>query len=213
MSATTLKPPKKIPRNGKFSHSNGNDGNFPFASDDSRNSHAAQIGVWFFLASVAMLFGSITSAFLIRKAAPDWRSLYFPRLLFVNTGILMISGVALEFAKKMLKQGEWKSYRFWIALTTFLGCLFLLGQVLAWKKLQAHGIFLPTNPHSSFFYMLSGLHGVHLLGGILCLFLASFHARTSVSAQRQFSFLRLTAVYWHFMNGLWIYILVLLYLV
>lgn len=214
MVMTIPKPEKIISRNGG---SRGYGGGDYGSSGHGRlepggQSATRQIALWFFLVTVTMLFASVTSALMIRRAAGDWKPLFFPNLLWINTAILAASGVTLEVARRALHRLNSKTYRLWIMTTALLGIGFLCGQVMAWRQLAAHGIFLPTNPHSSFFYLFTGLHGLHLLGGIVALLLACRRAfQSDISVIAQAKSLKLTATYWHFMDALWIYLLFVLF--
>jgi cytochrome c oxidase subunit III len=170
----------------------------------------ARFGLLAFLGTVSMLFIGFTSAYLIRRASMDWRPLRAPGILWLNTAVLLASSGTLEAARKRLREWNLRALMPWTAATGTLGGLFLAGQVMAWRTLAAQGVFLGTNPHSSFFYMLTGLHGLHLLGGLFWL------AAVLVKVQRMAytpgeDGLRLFATYWHFLGALWLYLLVLLF--
>jgi heme/copper-type cytochrome/quinol oxidase subunit 3 len=126
----------------------------------------ALFGLLAFLGTVSMLFIGFTSAYMIRRTSVDWRPLRAPGILWANTAALAASSLALQVARRRLREWDLRSVLPWVAATGALGVLFLAGQVLAWRSLAAQGVFLATNPHSSFFYMLTGLHGLHLLGGL-----------------------------------------------
>jgi cytochrome c oxidase subunit 3 len=156
-----------------------------------------RLGMLFALAGIAMLFISLTSAYVVRQGlGTDWQRLRMPELLWVNTAVLLASSVTLEIARGNLS-------RRWLVLTLALGCVFLGGQLAAWRQLAAEGFFLGTNPHSSFFYTLTGLHGLHVAGGLVALGWAALRMRRR--------WVEVTALYWHFMDGLWLYLLVLLF--
>jgi len=128
----------------------------------------------------------------------------------LNTAVLLASSLTFEMAGRALKQAADSKLRGWLGATAALGTLFLAGQLLAWKQLAAQGVFVGTNPSSSFFYILTATHGIHLLGGMTALlYLTIRFLRRKFSARRR-SALKATAVYWHFMDALWIYLLLLL---
>ena len=138
-------------------------------------------GVMMLLAAVTTFFAAFTSAMVVRRGlSSDWLTTPLPSVLWANTALLIGSSVAL-FYRAM----NW---------TKSLGLLFLAGQIEAWRQLMAAGIYLPTNPSSSFFYILSAAHFAHLVGGLVAL---------------QFANRQAAALYWHFMTGLWIYVLLL----
>jgi cytochrome c oxidase subunit 3 len=137
-------------------------------------------------------------------------------MLWLSTALILLSSATFEASRRLLKRGDDRGYRRWLLATVLLGLGFLLTQLLAWRELVAQGIYLNTNPHSSFFYLLTGMHGLHLVGGILmaAYLLARAWRRQSgrqARALRQDS-ANAAAVYWHFMDGLWIYLFLLLFL-
>ena len=172
----------------------------------------ADLGLWGLLATVTMLFARFTSAYLVRRVAGDWQPIAPPSLLYVNTVVLVLSSMALEVARVSLRSGQQTAFRLWTSASTLLGVAFLGGQVLAWRQLQGLGIYLPTSPHSSFFYLLTGLHGVHLLGGVFGL-LYAFRRAWGYGRQPVLepTALRLCATYWHFLTGIWLYLFFLLF--
>jgi cytochrome c oxidase subunit 3 len=164
------------------------------------------------LAGIVMFFMALTSSFLVRKGlGDDWVSFTLPRVLWANTLVLLASSGAIQFARARLRSGDTEGFRRWWAITTALGALFLAGQFAAWRQLAAQGVFLVTNPSSSFFYLLTALHGLHLLGGIVALLYVTYRPwqRSRIT---QSTAADLVSIYWHFMDGLWIFLFALLYL-
>jgi cytochrome c oxidase subunit 3 len=135
----------------------------------------------------------------------------FPRILWVNTLILVASSFTIQAARRYLHEDQRAAFKRWWALTTGLGILFLGGQLIAWRQLARQGVFLVTNPSSSFFYVLTAAHGLHLVGGILALLYVSQRnwqrSRMSLGTAAD-----VASIYWHFMDGLWVFLLALLYL-
>jgi cytochrome c oxidase subunit 3 len=174
---------------------------------------AYHLAMWLGLASIVMLFAGLSSAYVFRMgASQNWRSISIPAFLLPNSCLLLASSVTLELFRRGLKDGLNSRTRLWVALTTALGASFLVGQVLIWKALSAQGIYLSSNPHSSFFYLMTGTHGVHLAGGVIALLVLCWKAWRQVHVTRRFTtFSDLTASYWHFMDGLWIYLFLLLF--
>jgi cytochrome c oxidase subunit 3 len=169
---------------------------------------AMQVG----LAGIVMFFMALTSSFLVRKGlGTDWVAIALPPVLWFNSLVLLASSATLQVACRHLGEGEAQNFRYWWGLTIALGLLFLGGQVMAWRQLAAQGVFLSSNPDSSFFYLLTGAHGLHLTGGILALLYVAFR-RWQRSRITQATAAALTGIYWHFMDGLWLFLLALLYL-
>ncbi|OFW27107.1 MAG: hypothetical protein A3H27_15695 [Acidobacteria bacterium RIFCSPLOWO2_02_FULL_59_13] len=167
-----------------------------------------QIGLGALLGTVTMLFAGFTSAYLVRRASLDWQPIYSPPILWFNTVALVVSSVTLEVSKSWYRLGAIAKAKVWLLATGLLGLLFLAGQGFAWRELAAHGIYLPTSPHSSFFYMLTGVHGLHLLGGIAAL---AYAAKQVWRTRPGGGVLPLCAVYWHFLTGIWLFLYFLLF--
>lgn len=176
-----------------------------------------QLGMLVALASVVMLFTGLSSAYIVRAAsAPDWLALPLPRLLWVSSGVLLFSSATLERARRSLKQDDNHNYRRWLATTSILGTTFLVSQLLVWRQLVRQGVYIATHPHSSFFYLLTALHGLHLAGGLLALtylLIRHRHAAPNKGAKaKRVATTDAVTIYWHFMDALWIYLFVLLFL-
>jgi cytochrome c oxidase subunit 3 len=164
-----------------------------------------------------MFFMSLTSAYIVRKGlGNDWQATPIPRVLWLNTLILLASSATIELARRRNSgagplSAEAREARFssWWTVTIALGLLFLAGQLFAWRQLAAAGMFLRTNPSSSFFYLLTAAHGAHLIGGILALFYVAFRnwKRSRITQETAAD---LAALYWHFMDGLWLFLFALL---
>ena len=169
------------------------------------------------VASIAMLFTALTSAYIVRAAsAQDWRPLAMPRILWLSTALILFSSVTLESARRSLKQLFQSDYVRWLSLTALLGVGFLASQLFAWRQLARQGVYLASNPHSSFFYLLTATHGLHLLGGLLAVVYLLFRTRRprvdELAEARRLAHADAVAIYWHFMDGLWIYLFLLLFL-
>ena len=200
--------------NGNGSHKrNGSGDLFPGQSAAARY----RIGTWVMLASIAMLFTALTSAYIVRAAsATDWRPLALPRILWLSTALILISSGTLEAARRSIKRLLDSEYVRWLSITAVLGTGFLASQLFAWRQLSRQGIFLASNPHSSFFYLLTAVHGLHLLGGLLALLYLLFRTRRKrvdeVAEAKRLAAADAVGIYWHFMDGLWIYLFLLLFL-
>ena len=119
-----------------------------------------RVGAWVIVASVSMLFTGLSSAYIVRAAsAPDWQTLTMPRILWVSTALIFLSSVTFEAARGSLRKSRTSVYSRWLSLTVLLGLGFLALQLSAWRQLAAQGIYLASNPHSSFFYLLPAVHG------------------------------------------------------
>src|SRR6266851_5251508 len=164
-------------------------------------------GISLGLVAILMFFMALTSAYIVRKGfGGDWQALALPRILLWNTAILLLSSLTMEIARRHAADAQLEKFRGWWTVTTVLGLAFLAGQLLAWRQLAAAGIYLPSNPASSFFYTLTAAHGAHLAGGILALLYVGFRAWERAKITRAAA-AEIASIYWHFMDGLWIFLL------
>ena len=163
------------------------------------------------IVSILMFFMALASAFLVRRGSGDWIPVHIPTLMWVNTVVLLASSATLEMARHRLAQGRLSAYRnLWLGTTT-LGVGFLLGQIVAWRQLVAEGIYLASNPASSFFYIFTGAHALHLFGGVAALTFVAKRNFDQAQVTRSVA-AEVTSYYWHFMDALWLFLLALLYL-
>jgi cytochrome c oxidase subunit 3 len=163
------------------------------------------------IVAILMFFMALASAFLIRKGSGGWVPVHIPALLWVNTAILLASSATLEMARKRLAKSDVSGFRKLWQVTTILGVLFLVGQLVAWRILAGQGIYLATNPASSFFYIFTGAHALHLLGGVCALLYVAWRNFDQASLSRGVAS-EVASYYWHFMDALWLFLLALLYL-
>jgi cytochrome c oxidase subunit 3 len=220
--ATTIQPPEIKRRDDStppVSHDGGGRGpraaagNLRYVEDSSP---ASRTGIWVGLAAITMTFAAFTSAMIVRQASLDWRHFSLPPILLLNTAILLASGVTLEFARRRVAAfvhgitPSRDASMLWLRVTLGLGLLFVAGQYVAWLQLKAQGLYLATNPASSFFYLFTGVHVIHVIGGLAGLTLAIWRLGRRVPTLRV-STLSTVAYYWHFMGLLWIYLLLLLW--
>lgn len=173
-----------------------------------------RIGMWVALASILMLFAALVSAYIVRQSNPapglTWNSMEPPQLLWLNTAVLLASSVTLEVARRSLGRARFVGFSRWMSVTTLLGAGFLAGQIVAWRQLAAQGIYLSSTPHSSFFYVLTSLHAVHLLGGVIALLYVTVGGFRYNFGPARRTGVDVTALYWHFMDGLWVALFLLL---
>jgi len=183
----------------------------------SANSY--RLGTWVALASILMLFTALSSAYIVRAASSsDWQPLGMPRILLLSSALLLISSGTLETARRKLKHAAVNAYKSWLLMTVVLGVGFLASQIIAWRQLAKQGVYIASNPHSSFFYLFTAIHGVHLLGGLAALaYLSLRSSRVPQDGKAAMTKAQAKAdavtLYWHFMDFLWLYLFVLLFYV
>jgi cytochrome c oxidase subunit 3 len=171
---------------------------------------ASFTGLIVLLAASAMVFAAFTSAYVVRRGlSDDWSPIPLPNILWVNTAFLLASSGMIEAARHALRTGRRTAFNGYWTTGTVLGVLFLLGQGLAWRVLRDEGIFVATNPSSSFFYLLTAAHAVHLLGGVTALVYVNVRALRYELGPGKRTAADISAIFWHFLDGLWVYLLVL----
>jgi cytochrome c oxidase subunit III len=220
MGTTVHEPPVRRPRMGGSGGDRGplrpQDGDMLAVTDHSPE--PVRTGIWVALAGITMMFAAFTSALVVREgSANDWMHIVLPPIMYLNTAVLVASSATLEVARRRVGEyvraiaiGRARPLR-WMFVTLGLGLLFVAGQLVAWQQLKAQGIYLSTNPTSSFFYVLTAVHAVHVLGGLggLVRVVAKL---TPARPQLRKSTFAATSYYWHFMGALWIYLLAVIWL-
>jgi cytochrome c oxidase subunit 3 len=192
-----------------------------------------RLGLFFALSAVFMFFVAIVSVFFVSQSSGhfdanaryinEWLPTEIPPILWLNTAILLLSSLTMEIGRRhmfreMHVMDEWlglgkptsKRAMPWVAATAVLGCLFLAGQVAAWRQLGAQRIHLNTSPSSHSFYLITGIHGIHLLVGVLALVAALIALFVSKQIENRQIFVDLSAWYWHSMGLLWLGLFALL---
>jgi cytochrome c oxidase subunit 3 len=223
MATTIPEPPQIDPKRLPDRDHSGNGGwkNFVPADGDLRvamdySPPPSSTAIWVFLFAVTMMFAAFSSALIVRKGSSlDWQGFTLPSILYFNTFLLLLSSVTLEVARRRVAsfmgglQSRAESPTRWLYITLVLGLLFVVGQYVAWRQLSAQGLYLATNPSSSFFYLLTAVHGIHVLGGLGGLLYVIGKLNKSILRRNT---LVATARYWHFMGVLWVYLIVLLWI-
>jgi cytochrome c oxidase subunit III len=220
MATTVHEPPKIEPRRQRDSGNGGWRNLVPAAEDrrvvDDYSPPPASTGIWVVVYAITMTFAALTSALIVRKGSSfDWQSFTLPSILYLNTALLLGSSVTLQTARRRVatfmggiaNPGE--SPARWLYITLVFGLLFVIGQYVAWARLSAEGFYLATNPSSSFFYLLTAAHVLHVLGGLAGLLYVIGKLR---KCELRRSTLDAASRYWHFVDLLWVYLVVLLWM-
>jgi len=198
-------PPPVIPADRGGDGDSGESGSsFPISK--------GQVGLAVLLTAIIMLFAGLSSAYIVLRGVPSWQNIELPSLLWPNTAALILSSIAIELSRRAIRRNDVQSMKRWLAAGGVLGLSFLVGQLAAWRQLVRAGVYLPSTLQSSFFYILTGLHGLHLLGGIVALSLVLLMALKNRLSAFRHEPLKLCATYWHVMDLLWIYLFSLLLL-
>ncbi len=204
------------PRNhDPFDHGGGGGGD-DHGNDGQGVPGAGLLAMRFLLVSISALFVTIGVAYYERAQSPrHWQHIHVPPLLWLSTGLILASTWTLEIARGAFERKNSLRYAHWLAVTVGIGAAFLASQVFALRELARQGLYLRNNPHSSLFYVLTGVHGMHLLGGMVALvcLLVTASRRPEVvlfDFRRQTSRTAAAALYWHFLAGVWLCLFVCL---
>lgn len=174
------------------------------------NVDPAKVGLWSFIAVVTSLFALFLSAYLMRMKLADWRALDEPALLWLNTVVLVLASAAFQLTRGAARRGQPLTVKVGLIVGGACTILFLVGQYLAWQQLNASGYFMASNPANSFFYLLTALHGLHLLGGMWVWGRTTLRMLTGADAQSVRLSVELCTVYWHYLLLVWIGLFALL---
>jgi cytochrome c oxidase subunit III len=170
------------------------------------------IGVTLCIVSVLMFFMALAAAFLYHQGSHGhWQPVIIPRLMWYNTVVLLASSATLELARRRLSRFDYSGFRALWLLTTALGVAFVIGQVVAWSELVSQGVYLASNPASSYFYVFTGAHALHLIAGVGALLFVAWrnfdHAKVTRTVAAE-----IVSYFWHFLDALWLFLLAVLYL-
>jgi len=169
-----------------------------------------KLGLWMFLATVTMLFAAFTSAYIVRRSGSDWRHVALPSILWLNSLVLAASSVAVEIANVRGTRTAWRSSAAAMVMAFALGIVFLAGQVVAWRQMVSAGVYLPTSPHSSFFFMLTGAHAVHVIAALAVLGWGAVATLSGARDPRAWtSRMSLCRTFWHYLGGVWLFLFAL----
>jgi cytochrome c oxidase subunit 3 len=177
--------------------------------------HPKKFALWLFMASVIMLFGAWTSAYIVKRAEPGWSSFELPQQFWINSILIIVSSATLYWAQRSARRDELEKVKLAVSLTTVLGVAFLIGQWLAWDKMVEMNYYftgMGSNTSSSFIYVLTGVHGVHVISGVIALVVLLSGAFRYQVHSKNMSRIEMCSTYWHFLGGLWLYLFVFLIL-
>ena len=198
--------------NGKKPGGNGFHGGGGDGSKRRFSPAGYRLTMWMVLAAIVMMFGALSVAYVM--VSEEQRSpVLMPRMFFVSTGLILVSSVTFQRAKRSLQQDRPRAYLRWLLATLGLGIGFLVSQLVGWRELARAGVYFSGHPRSTFFYLATALHGGHLLGGIgLVFYLVIRRLRPlwPLDAEKNTAWTRVVGLYWHAMDGIWIWLFVLL---
>ncbi|MBU2915341.1 cytochrome c oxidase subunit 3 [Reichenbachiella agariperforans] len=174
--------------------------------ESSFRMHPQKFAMWLFIVTVVMLFAALTSAYVVKQSSGVWLDFDLPFMFDITTGIVIVSSVFMHMAYLSAKRNEVSKIRIYLLLTVLTGISFLVGQLIAWQELVQEGVFFVGNPAGSFVYVLSGVHGFHLLSGVVFLLIVAVAAFKYKVHSTSLVRIEMCATYWHFLGGLWLYL-------
>jgi len=173
--------------------------------------HPHKFALWLFMVSIVMIFASMTSAFIVKRSDGGWPEFELPEIFWINSGIIIASSVFMQLAYFSAKKNNLKILKWFLAMTILLGLVFLYAQWKAWGILVENDIYLVSNNvGGTFLYILTGLHGIHLITGIIFLIIVMISTLQYKVHSKSLVRIEMCTTYWHFLGGLWIYLFVFL---
>ena len=183
------------------------------AMEQRKKIHPHKFTLWVGIGSLLMMFAGLTSAYIVKRNQANWQTFDLPQLFWYSTAAIVLSSVAIFLAEKAFKQREMAKYRRLLSVTVILGVLFIVFQALGFQQLWTKGITLQANVSYSFLYVIVGLHAAHVLGGIIALVVLFAKAFSSKTRNYNSVPVELVSTYWHFVDILWIYLLIFLLMI
>jgi cytochrome c oxidase subunit 3 len=171
--------------------------------------HPLKFALWLIIISIIMMFAAFTSAYIVRKEEGNWLEFSLPDNLILNTGILLVSSVFMQLSYHAARKDNLQQLKIFLGITAALGLAFLFGQLQAWSNLVDRKIFFggaDANPSGSFLYVLTGVHGFHLITGLIFIFIVLISSIQYKVHSRNLLRIELCTIYWHFLGGLWVYL-------
>ena len=175
--------------------------------------HPQKFALWLFIVSIVMLFAALTSAYIVKQSDGNWLSFDLPGIFAVNTIIIAISSLTMHLAYLAAKRDAVNKVKWILLITVVLGIMFLVGQYISWSELVKNDIFFVSNYASaSFIYVFTGLHGFHIISGIVFLLITLRSSLKSEIYSKKLVLIEMCMTYWHFLGGLWLYLYLFLLL-
>jgi cytochrome c oxidase subunit 3 len=183
------------------------------AMEQRKKIHPHKFTLWVGIGSILMMFAGLTSAYIVKRNQANWLTFELPQLFWYSTAVIILSSGTIYLAGKAFRQREMAKYRNLMTATLVLGVLFIVLQVLGFQQLWAKGITLQANVSYSFLYVIVGLHAAHVLGGVIALLLTLAKAFSTKIRSYDSVPVELVSTYWHFVDILWVYLLIFLLMI
>ncbi|MEO6290237.1 MAG: cytochrome c oxidase subunit 3 [Ginsengibacter sp.] len=181
--------------------------------DQKNRIHPHKFTLWIGLASIVMMFAGLTSAYLIKRNLANWITFDIPAIFWYSTAVIILSSITIILSRNAFGQREMKTYRRWLAVTMVLGIVFVFMQYSGFRQLWDSGMTLTRNVSFSFLYIIVGLHALHVIGGLIALIVILIKAYSIKNKNYSPVQIDLMSTYWHFVDFLWIYLLMFLVMI
>ncbi len=181
---------------------------------EKKKIHPYQFFLWGGLGSIVMMFAGLTSAYIVKKSQANWLEFELPNVFMVSTVVILLSSFTIQMAVKKQKEQNENQYRGFLAVTAILGLVFIILQIQGFRTLEGNSIALigaRSNSAASFLFVITGLHLLHVLGGVIALIWTSFRSFSSKNNINNDLPVKLVSNYWHFVDILWVYLFVFLH--
>jgi len=172
--------------------------------------HPKKFALWLFIVSVVMIFAGLTSAFIVRQAEGNWLDFELPKIFWFNSAVIILSSLTMHWAYLSAKKDQLDQLKLALGFTTALGFAFLVGQWYSWVALVDIDVYFVGNPAGSFLYVLTGLHAIHLISGVIFMIIVLISSFRYKIHSKRMTTLEMCATYWHFLGGLWLYLFMFL---
>ena len=166
--------------------------------------------VWLFIVSITMLFAALTSAYIVKQSGGEWLNFNLPGMFWITSLIIIFSSITMQLALSSARADGFNRLRTYLIVTAMLGLAFLIGQYESWKQLVEMDVYFVGNPAGSFLYVLTGLHAVHIISGLIFLLIVIVSSFKLKIHSRSLIRIEMCTTYWHFLGGLWLYLFLFL---
>lgn len=166
--------------------------------------------VWLFIVSITMLFAALTSAYIVKQSGGEWLNFNLPGMFWITSVIIIVSSITMQLALSAARADRFNQLRTYLIITALLGLAFLIGQYESWKQLVEMDVYFVGNPAGSFLYVLTGLHAVHIISGLIFLLIVIVSSFKLKIHSRSLIRIEMCTTYWHFLGGLWLYLFLFL---
>lgn len=182
-------------------------------NDQKKRIHPHKFTLWIGIGSIVMMFAGLTSAYIVKRNLANWISFDLPPAFYISTAIIIISSITMLLCKQNFIKSEMQKYRMWLFITMILGIVFVVLQTIGFINLWKDGITLTRNVAFSFLYIIVGLHAIHVVAGVIALIVT--YIRSLSVKRKNYSIVPvdLLSTYWHFVDLLWVYLLVFLIMI